>query len=78
MATFESLVSQRMADADFRAALVADGPTLTNTEECELAERLRSLLALPAEKLLQRLLGGGPDGRPRLWDSYPPLAAYLE
>ena len=57
-------------------ALVDAGPTLTDIE-CELAERLRPLLALPAEALLRRLLDGGPEGGPWLWDSYPPLAVYL-
>ena len=64
---FESLVSHLASDAIFRAALAADpesalaarGLTLTDTER-ELVERLRPLLALPADALLQRLLGGGP------------------
>jgi len=44
---------------DLVAALAARGLTLTDTER-ELVERLRPLLALPADALLQRLLGGGP------------------
>lgn len=80
----EPLVSQHMVDTDFRAALTTDpeaalaarGLTLTETER-ELVTRLRPLLALSAEPLLQRLLDDGPDGGPWWWASYPSLAAYL-
>ena len=58
------------------ATLTAHGLPLTNAER-ELVERLRPLLALPAEALLQRLLGDGPNGEPIWWDSYPPLVTYL-
>lgn len=44
--------------------------------EREVVERLHSLLALPADALLQRLLDG-PDGEPQWWASYPSLVTYL-
>jgi len=83
MNTLESFLSYLMADTHFRAtfitnpgaALAARGLTLTDAER-ELVERLRPLLALPAESLLQHLLEE-PDGDPWQWDSYPSLAAYL-
>ncbi|MDY6876284.1 MAG: hypothetical protein SWK90_08805 [Chloroflexota bacterium] len=55
------------------AALAARRLTLTETER-ELVARLRPLLALPADALLQRLLDDGPDGPPRWWDT-PPFPA---
>lgn len=71
-----------MVDADFRSALATDPEaarrlTLDDAGRAAL-ERLRPLLALPADALLQRLLDGGPDGRPIWWGSYPSLDAYLE
>ena len=83
MTTFGSFASQQMVDADFRAALTTDpeaalaarGLPLSPAERAALA-RLRPLLALPAESLLQHLLEE-PDGDPWQWDSYPSLAAYL-
>jgi len=75
MRTLESLVSHLASDASFRAAFAADpeaalaarGLTLTDAER-EVVERLRPLLALLAEPLLQRLLDGGPDGPwPLIW-----------
>ena len=58
MIAFESLASQRMVDVDSPATLTATpeaalstcGLTLTDAER-ELAERLRPLLALPADAL---------------------------
>ncbi len=55
------------------SALSARGLTLTNTER-ELVARLRPLLALPADALLQRLLDDGPDG-PQWWWNAPPFPA---
>jgi len=84
MCTLESIINHLAADTPFRAALTTDpeaalaarGLTLTETER-QLMTRLRPLLALPAEPLLQRLLDDGPDGGPWWWASYPSLAAYL-
>ena len=72
MLTVESPVSQRMVNAGFHTVLAARGLALTDTERA-LAARLRPLLALPADALLQRLLDDGPWW----WDSHPSLARYL-
>jgi hypothetical protein len=66
-------VSHLASDASFRATLAAHGLALTETER-EMVERLRPLLALPADALLQRLLDDGPDG-PQWWWNAPPFPA---
>ncbi len=84
---FETPVSRLATDAGVRKALASDPQaTLTaheltprDEEEGELLAALRLLLALPAEDLLQRLLGSDPGGdSPTPWDSLPPLAACME
>ena len=75
---FEDVSPHLATDAFLRAALTTDPeaacrPALADAER-ELVERLRPLLALPADALLQHLLDGGPDGPPRWWDA-PPFPA---
>ncbi|MDY7079466.1 MAG: hypothetical protein SXV54_21355 [Chloroflexota bacterium] len=76
MKMFEDVPPHLAIDAFLRAALTTDpettltthGLTLTETER-ELVARLRPLLALPADALLQRLLDDGPDGPQRWWNA---------
>ena len=74
MSSLESLAFRLAQDTDFRAAFAADPDAalaawnlvLDDTHRAIL-HRLRSQLALPAELLLQQLLGDGPDAPDDPW-----------
>ena len=68
------IISKTAADPE--TAPAARGLTLDGAGRAAL-ERLRPLLTLPADALLQRLLDDDPDGGPIRWGSYPSLAGYL-
>ncbi|MCL7453313.1 MAG: hypothetical protein M8467_09715 [Anaerolineae bacterium] len=87
MSSLESLAFRLAQETDFRTAFAADpqatlagcGFVLDDAQR-SILNHLRSQLALPAESLLQQLLGDDPDDldTPWRWAMEPCLPAWTE